>query len=72
MSLHLPIATLVALSLASGDRVVGIYDGPPIAINHACLANSSLKSDLRRIQLQRSKSCARVSQMILGSLRSEL
>jgi len=49
MSLHFPIATLVALSLASGDRVVGIYDGPPIAINHAWLANSSLKPDLSEV-----------------------
>jgi hypothetical protein len=46
MSLHLPITTLVALSLASGERVVGIYDGPPMAINHARLANSSFKPDL--------------------------
>jgi hypothetical protein len=60
MSLHLPIATLVALSLASGDRIVGIYDGPPIAINHACWqtlhSSRILARLLRRIQLQRSKS----------------
>jgi hypothetical protein len=49
MSLHLPITTLVALSLASGDRVVGICDGSPIAINHARFSDSSLKPDLSEV-----------------------
>jgi hypothetical protein len=49
MSLHLPITTLVALSLASGDRVVGKCDGPPMAINHARWSDSSLKPDLSEV-----------------------
>jgi hypothetical protein len=49
MSLHLPIATLAALALASGDRVVGPYDGPLMAINQARLANSSLSRILAKI-----------------------
>ena|SRR5882724_10917170 len=41
MSLHLPIAILVALSFTSGDRVVGLYGGPLIGINHVRVAYSS-------------------------------
>jgi len=33
MSLHLPITTLVALSLASGDRVVGILDESDVLLH---------------------------------------
>jgi hypothetical protein len=46
MSLHVPIAVLAAVSLTSGDRVVGLYGRPLTAINQARLANSSLKPDL--------------------------
>jgi hypothetical protein len=52
MSLHLPIAILAALSLTSGDRVVGLYDGPLIGIDHARSAHSSLnKARERRSRL---------------------
>ena len=40
VALHLPIAILAALSLASGDRV-GLYNGPLMGISHARLAHSS-------------------------------
>ena len=49
ISLHLPITTLAALSLASDDRVVGICDGSPMAINHARLSDPSLKPDLSEV-----------------------
>jgi hypothetical protein len=49
MSLHLPVAILAALSLTSGDRVAGLYDGRLMGISHARLANSSLKPDLSEV-----------------------
>jgi methyl-accepting chemotaxis protein len=51
MSLHLPIAILVALSLTSGDRVVGLYDAPLMGINHARVAHSSLNEARSLIRL---------------------
>ena len=59
MSLHLPIAILAALSLASGDRVVGLYDGPLMAINQARLAHSSPDAARSPIQLDLSEVIAR-------------
>ena len=49
MPLHPLVALLAALSLTSGDRVAGRYDGPLMGISHVRLANSSLKPDLREI-----------------------
>jgi methyl-accepting chemotaxis protein len=51
MSLHLPVSILAALSLTSGDRVVGPYDGPLMGINHASSAHSSLDEARSLIQL---------------------
>ena len=51
MALHLPIAILAALSLTSGDRVVGLCDGPLVIINHARSAHSSLNEARSLIQL---------------------
>jgi hypothetical protein len=60
MSLHLPVAILTALSLTSGDRVVGLYDGPLMGISHARLATLHSRRIsvrlLRRKQLKKSKS----------------
>jgi len=59
MSLHLPIAILAALSLASGDRVVGLCDGPRMAINQARLAHSSPDEARSLIQLDLSEVIAK-------------
>jgi hypothetical protein len=53
MSLHLPIPLLVALSLTSGDRVVGL-GGPLMGINHARVAYSSLNEARSLIRLDHS------------------
>jgi hypothetical protein len=59
MSLHLPIAILAALSLDSGDCVVGPREGPPMEIDHARLAHSSPNQDRSLIQLDLSEIIAK-------------
>jgi hypothetical protein len=54
MSLHLPIAILAALSVTSGDRVVGLYD-EPLMVNHARSAHFSLNEARSLIQLDLSE-----------------
>ena len=51
MSLHLPIAILAALSLPSGDCVVGPHDRPLMGINRARSAHSLLNEARSLIQL---------------------
>ena len=55
MLLHLSIAILTALSFPPDDCVVGPYDGPPMGINRARSAHSSLNEARSLIQLDLSE-----------------
>jgi methyl-accepting chemotaxis protein len=68
VALHLPIAVLAALSLASGDRVVDLYDGPLMGISHARLARSSPDEARSVVQLGLSEAIAKEPSTTFGKL----